>query len=1032
MSIFKRKSKAKKADAKETEVQAAPAAEPAPYRHVPKHAASDAAAASTEKANREKIRAANENRMKAQAQNYSMVMAAQPQAGTPSSLDGMPPSSPFEGQQMTPQSATHDMYSRQRHRAAEAFTTDPDAPPMPTSPHLSMGRSISRSGTPRDDYFSDQTYRGAPFDGPMLGNPKMANAARDRGYVHPHTSADSGYGSVIHSRAPSEQVTLADIASQHLPRNSSGFLPELSLSEELAREPTWSEHSYEAGDLVQQSPKRAPGSVLKGSQSYLERQASQQPGDARSLKSSRSLMTLKQTRFQDAPATASAEAGQEQQTHYPARGAKSQEISREEYSSWLTEPRQQARPESATIPQPHYVERPSSPPPALDQRRPSFTVPDRHSTPSRQGYHESQHQPSLPMRMSSPPPQRENQMVPPARYASPPPPSDYAPIPRVMSPGLQNNRPLARLEGYKVNKRGLILDEEGETIGELIEGDIVDCVRQRVGEYGEVFDDNGSVVGRVRVLQRVQRSPIMRVVSPMPDLQQQHEHMQPSRPMSPALSIGRGRGLSSASQPEAFTPAWQRQPSQSKQQSLAQELRDHLAAANPERARSTFMQPVGMPNNVSAVELPASDVERQPEAEEEEEVMPVLDHSDIFMPPSFMPTPAIPDRSPRRTPTPSPPQSPEAERPRRLAGDKQLFTPMAAQPAPLRTRKSHDGATRRSVHTSAPSPVRQYDFLGPMYGPEPPPVASSTAEESQASAKAQQTPKGLRTTASDTSISTLNNNKSYATPSISPVPENGQLDQTARSPALFAYKGEVPTTNASGPALAPPPRPKSAVSFKGKNAFHGINSAPFQPLNSAQYSSAGRLGPPRFSTGSPGPRPNNPGRASNSFNAPMKRSPLSSHGKSSPSSHYDPFMVPTPTHTYAQHKAHETYISSLPAENSPPESDEGSEGDKYSQVNGHFGRQAPAMYTTHSSRSMPTSASTTANKPRTYFTHGGRVTVQGTEGEAAAAAKMAAANQAAGVTPAAAPSASATAPVAAAEVAAKRKSRFSLGFGRKG
>lgn len=56
------------------------------------------------------------------------------------------------------------------------------------------------------------------------------------------------------------------------------------------------------------------------------------------------------------------------------------------------------------------------------------------------------------------------------------------------------------LSGLKVNKRGLILDEEGDPIGELFEGDIIDCVRQKADANGGVLDEYGRIVGRVRTL----------------------------------------------------------------------------------------------------------------------------------------------------------------------------------------------------------------------------------------------------------------------------------------------------------------------------------------------------------------------------------------------------------------------------------------------------------------------------------------------------------------------------------------------------
>merc|ERR1719282_2278834 len=141
------------------------------------------------------------------------------------------------------------------------------------------------------------------------------------------------------------------------------------------------------------------------------------------------------------------------------------------------------------------------------------------------------------------------------------------------------------------------------------------------------------------------------------------------------------------------------------------------------------------------------------------------------------------------------------------------------------------------------------------------------------------------------------------------------------------------------------------------------------------------------------PNQNNPQMSTISsmpFHAPMRRSPLSSH------------------------------------ENSPPESDQGSDGDKNSQFNGMYGHnRQPSIRTMHSTYSMP-SAAGTVNKPRTYFTHGGKVTVQSGESGATAAAKMAAANKTADDSK---PAAATTSGPERAPT--KKKSRFSLSFGKK-
>ena len=178
-------------------------------------------------------------------------------------------------------------------------------------------------------------------------------------------------------------------------------------------------------------------------------------------------------------------------------------------------------------------------------------------------------------------------------------------------------------------------------------------------------------------------------------------------------------------------------------------------------------------------------------------------------------------------------------------------------------------------------------------------------------------------------------------------------------------------------AMSPPP------SFHIPNQNHPqmstISSMPFQAPMAAHYSSADRLGAPRsFSTGAPGPRPFS-GRTAHSFHAPMRRSPLSSHGKH------------LPRFSTSQH------VANSRTENSPPESDQGSDGDKNSQFNGMYGHnRQPSVRTMHSTYSIP-SAAGTVNKPRTYFTHGGKVTVQSGESGATAAAKMAAVNKTAAV-----------------------------------
>ena len=59
------------------------------------------------------------------------------------------------------------------------------------------------------------------------------------------------------------------------------------------------------------------------------------------------------------------------------------------------------------------------------------------------------------------------------------------------------------LEGFKVNKKGQVLDEEGEPIGELIEGDAAKCAGKKINEKGEVVDKDGNVLGKVKALPKM-------------------------------------------------------------------------------------------------------------------------------------------------------------------------------------------------------------------------------------------------------------------------------------------------------------------------------------------------------------------------------------------------------------------------------------------------------------------------------------------------------------------------------------------------
>jgi hypothetical protein len=59
---------------------------------------------------------------------------------------------------------------------------------------------------------------------------------------------------------------------------------------------------------------------------------------------------------------------------------------------------------------------------------------------------------------------------------------------------------LTILDGYKVNKSGKIINEDGDPIGVLIDGELSECAGKKVNDKGDVLDKEGNVIGRVTTL----------------------------------------------------------------------------------------------------------------------------------------------------------------------------------------------------------------------------------------------------------------------------------------------------------------------------------------------------------------------------------------------------------------------------------------------------------------------------------------------------------------------------------------------------
>ncbi len=64
-------------------------------------------------------------------------------------------------------------------------------------------------------------------------------------------------------------------------------------------------------------------------------------------------------------------------------------------------------------------------------------------------------------------------------------------------PGLPD---LDILEGLKVNKKGEVLNEDGEPIAKLSEGELADCAGKKINANGEVLDKEGNVIGKVELI----------------------------------------------------------------------------------------------------------------------------------------------------------------------------------------------------------------------------------------------------------------------------------------------------------------------------------------------------------------------------------------------------------------------------------------------------------------------------------------------------------------------------------------------------
>ncbi|KXT14795.1 hypothetical protein AC579_9644 [Pseudocercospora musae] len=504
--------------------------------------------------------------------------------------------------------------------------------------------------------------------------------------------------------------------------------------------------------------------------------------------------------------------------------------------------------------------------------------------------------------------------------------------------------PLILLEGLKVNKKGQILDEEGDPIGELVEGDLLDCVRQKVNGSGEVLDEYGRVVGTVRT---VARAPAPALSRPDPQTQAREEistdaAVQRTRPQAPHVEMQSAAPtlpVVAPSQPalqqaeaqlhpheeilEVQSKEWTQPPlPRVESQVQAGEAIVALPAFEPVEDITTAISSAAVPDTA-----PQSNIESTGSTEM---VHPTNNSPNVFTlnPVALVHEPTFAEaRSTSRSQEALATEQPHFAR----AGDPTTIevTPFARTSNPKAIEVTPYNPLARNAAAPRHSPrFHARDFATEMQTPPEPTRRSIVVPRS----------------ASERSLSELS--KPFARPTMSSVPENNVPDDDI-APVLpagaFSYKGDIDST-------IPDARKRS-------------NSPP----------SAMRPGAIA-----------NVRRVTTQYAGQSVKHPAFSALKKSDSSGFDMSTSGSETGT------------------DPSSSDDG---------------YPPMMMAGHSrSASLRTTGTASTSKPRTYFTHGGKVTVDAND-----------------TTPKPSMDPKPEAPAATAEEKKgnKKKSRMSLGFGRK-
>ncbi|KAK6433083.1 hypothetical protein LTR95_010739 [Oleoguttula sp. CCFEE 5521] len=940
--------------------------------------------------------------------------AAKDAVVAPAASPPIPPPSAFKSRDEKKAEVTPGAHgarpSNGRFSHANSSTSSP-------KPHRFTSNGLANSS---NDYFSQPSSQNTSTDSP---NRLKSKLTKEGGWTSPHHSADSGYsspGALFNNGSGVPSGGHSPEGSVSAPMLKKSSLPEMTLSEELAHDPAFAKPSPieltianlegNPGYYPPKRPAKSPGNVAPPR--LFERQKSQHQlneqtesiSDRRSEAPTRSLQQSQGSQRdgdyqRNGPSKSTVSRTNTRSVRRPASPIQEQ-VEHSADVRWQATTRDDVHtktdPDAATLAtSPTNLTGSSKP---LDRRRQTLTEqledgsyftrndpPEPGAVLSRQGYYSAgsdDRSDSVPSHTRGRDPQ-----------------SYYAESERGTSP-VQNRRAsqgdmlnharqrsnstptLSMLKGLKVNKRGKILDEEGDPIGELVDGDIMDCVRQKANAYGEVLDEYGGVVGRVRAIPRENQSPYINrsesrassfrhtfmlpahipslaehAQSPPPDFSRHRAQTLrsgrsierfasspaleepimpfalPMLPASPTLS----RAESHASEPMAIELAAEeiRVPQEAYDLSEPFMPPPHVPARSlrrsespPERFELQEAVARAVPEEATAKPKQAdSAYERSEQSEAEDEEKPLAE-----------PVHAVEEVTPVRAPV----QEEEKEEP--IMPPKPL-QPVKATPSPaLRRETVHFASTETRVDPRQAA-VEEEDTFTAFAKPTTS-ILRQQAEEPAARSQPQQQARSATSRALARSVS-----EKFVRPPMPPVP---QPDTGRWSPTLLAYKGgdqasrDPAVSNVSGAPnrLKSPPLP----SFP-RQAFTGS-----LPGNSPFANAGGRVGPlggppmnRRVTTnglpmagGSLGvPRPALKARFST--NTPLVRSPLSSH------------------------------------ETTPPDSDDGHNADSGDRI---MPMESYAKFAAHSrAASVRTNASITSNGTgkRTYFTHAGRVTV--TDGE---------------------------------------------------